>query len=209
LNGLTIGINIAIGTTYSTIVSNPPYNWPSSSASYINCGQIFDAIVALPLLGHRSDWLVKYRAKRNNGLHEPETRLIPLILPSLLGTITCSLYGEGPSHPHNYHWFVYAWGVAAYYFTFVGVNIVTITYLLDSYPTRADSLLVIVCAFREIISFGTSYGVAPFIARHGYDGTFHTFAALTGFLGLLGLPVYIWGKRIRALAGSFAKDKAD
>ncbi|KAF7596869.1 hypothetical protein BBP40_011914 [Aspergillus hancockii] len=209
LNGLTIGVNIALGTTYSTIVSNPPYNWPTSSASYINCGQIFVAIVALPLLGHGSDWLVKYRAKRNNGLHEPETRLIPLILPSVIGTFTCSLYGEGATHPYSYHWFVYAWVIAAYYFTFVGVNIVTITYLLDSYPTRSGPLLVIVCAFRGIISFGTSYGVAPFIERHGYDGTFHAFAALTGFLGALGLPVFIWGKQIRALTGRFAKDHAD
>lgn len=52
-------------------------------------------------------------------------------------------------------------------------------YLLANYPTRAGPLLVIICAFRGIISFGTSYGTAPFIASHGYDGTFGTFAALT------------------------------
>ncbi|KAE8383078.1 major facilitator superfamily domain-containing protein [Aspergillus bertholletiae] len=201
INGLVIGVNVAIGTTYSTILSGAPYNWPDSSASYINCGQILVAVVALPLLGHGSDWLVKFRAKRNNGLHEPETRLIPLILPAVVGTFSSSLYGEGAAHPHDYHWFVYAWGVAAYYFCFVGVNIVTITYLLDSYPARAGPLLVILCAFRGIISFGTSYGTAPFIALHGYDGTFNTFAALTGFLGLVGVPMFIWGKRIRAFTG--------
>ncbi|KAE8362251.1 major facilitator superfamily domain-containing protein [Aspergillus caelatus] len=209
LNGLVIGVNVAIGTTYSTILSGAPYNWPNSSASYINCGQILVAVVALPLLGHGSDWLVKFRAKRNNGLHEPETRLIPLILPAVVGTFTSSLYGEGAAHPYDYHWFVYAWAVAAYYFCFVGVNIVTITYLLDSYPARAGPILVIVCAFRGIISFGTSYGTAPFVDLHGYDGTFNTFAALTGFLGLMGLPIYIWGKRIRAFTGRFAKDKTD
>ncbi|OGM51302.1 putative MFS transporter [Aspergillus bombycis] len=209
INGLVIGVNIAIGTTYSTILSAAPYNWPNSSASYINCGQILVAVVALPLLGHGSDWLVKFRAKRNNGLHEPETRLIPLIFPAVVGTFTSSLYGVGAAHPFDYHWFVYAWGVAAYYFCFVGVNIVTITYLLDSYPARAGPLLVIICAFRGIISFGTSYGTAPFVALHGYDGTFNTFAALTGFLALVGVPIFIWGKRIRAFTGRFAKDKTD
>ncbi|RHZ52900.1 uncharacterized protein CDV56_101396 [Aspergillus thermomutatus] len=209
LNGLTIGVNIAIGTTYATILSGAPYSWPDSSASYINCGQIVTALVALPLLGHGSDYLVKYFARRNGGLHEPEVRIIPLILPIIVGVFTSALYGEGAQHPDQYHWFVYAWAVAAYYFCFVGANIVAITYLLDSYPTRAGPLLVIICAFRGIISFGTSYGTAPFIASHGYDGAFGTFAGLTGALGLLGIPVYFWGKKIRQFTGRFARDESD
>ena len=209
LNGLTIGVNIAIGTTYSTILSSPPYKWPNKSASYVNCGQIVVAIVALPLLGHGSDYLVRYFANRNNGMHEPETRIIPLFLPIIVGTFTAVLYGEGAAHPYRYHWFVYVWGVAAYYFCFVGTNIVAITYLLDSYPGRAGPLLVIICAFRGIISFGTSYGVSPFIDLHGYDGTFGTFGGLTAALGLLAVPVYIWGKQIRRFTGRFAKDKRD
>ncbi|RAL07139.1 putative MFS transporter [Aspergillus homomorphus CBS 101889] len=205
LNGLTIGVNVAIGTTYSTVLSAGPYNWPDSSASYVNCGQIIVALLALPLLGHGSDWLIKYFARRNEGLHEPEIRIIPLIFPITVGVFTAVLYGQGAASPYHYHWFVYVWTVAAYYFCFVGANIVAITYLLDSYPTRAGPLLVIICAFRGIISFGTSYGVAPFIERYGYDGTFVTFAGLTGGLGLLGIPIFIWGKRIRQFTGQFIK----
>lgn len=209
LNGLTIGVNVAIGTTYSTILADPPYNWPDSSASYINCGQIIVAIVALPLLGHGSDYLVKYFANRNNGIHEPEIRIIPLIFPIIVGTFTAALYGQGGAHPYEYHWFIYAWTVAAYYFCFVGANIVGITYLLDSYPGRSGPLLVIICAFRGFISFGTSYAVSPFIALHGYDGAFGTYAALTAAFGLLGIPVFIWGKQIRRFTGRFAKNKTD
>ncbi|KAE8155177.1 major facilitator superfamily domain-containing protein [Aspergillus avenaceus] len=207
LNGLTIGVNVAIGTTYSNIVSAPPYNWPNSSASYVNCGQIVVAIVGLPLLGHGSDYLIKYIAQRNNGTHEPETRILPLVVPIVVGVFTAVLYGVGAQNPYHYHWFVYVWGVAAYYFCFVGSNIVAITYLLDSYPTRAGPLLVIICAFRGIISFGTSYGTAPFIENHGYDGAFGVLGALTGALGLLGIPVYLWGKRIRAFTGRFVTDR--
>ncbi|KAL2816525.1 major facilitator superfamily domain-containing protein [Aspergillus granulosus] len=207
LNGLTIGVNIAIGTTYANILHAPPYNWPNKSASYVNCGQIVVALLALPLLGHGSDYLAKYFAKRNNGVHEPETRIISLIFPIIVGTFTAALYGAGGANPEKYHWFVYAWAVAAYYFCFVGANIVAITYLLDSYPARAGPLLVIICAFRGIISFGTSYGTAPFIESHGYDGAFGTFAGLTAALGLCGIPIYFWGKRIRAFTGRFAKDK--
>jgi hypothetical protein len=209
LNGLTLGCNIAIGTTYGTIVTSAPYNWPESSASYVNCGQIVTALIALPFFGHGSDRLIKWFAARRQGLHEPETRLIPLAVPIAVGIITAVLYGQGAAHPESYHWFTYVWGVAAYYFTFVGANIVAITYLLDSYPARAGSMLVVICAFRGIISFGVSYGIQPFIDHSGYDGAFAAFGGLTGTFGLLAIPVYLFGKRIRRFTGRFSKTKAE
>lgn len=64
-------------------------------------------------------------------------------------------------------------------------------------------------AFRGFISFGTSYGTAAFMGDMGYDGAFGIFGALTTALGLLAVPVYFWGKRIRLFTGMFAKSKAD
>lgn len=209
LNGLTIGVNIAIATTYGTILTGAPYLWPDSSTSYVNCGQIVVALAALPMLGTGSDALIRWRARRNGGMHEPETRLVPLIFPIIVGVFTAALYGQGAAHPDKYHWFVYVYAVAAYYFCFVGANIVAITYLLDSYPARTGPLLVIICAFRGFISFGTSYGTSSFVANNGYDGAFGIFGGLTGILGLLGVPIYFWGKSIRRLTGKFAKSKTD
>ena len=126
-----------------------------------------------------------------------------------MGVFSCVLYGYAAQYPDRYHWFIYVWVVAAYYFAFVGANIVAITYLLDSYPARAGPLLVIICAFRGIMSFGVSYGIAPFIEHSGYTGAFGVFAALTGAFGVLGVPIYFFGKRIRAFTGRWAKDKSD
>ncbi|KAK5788661.1 hypothetical protein VI817_009619 [Penicillium citrinum] len=209
LNGLTIGVNIAIATTYGTILTGAPYLWPDSSTSYVNCGQIVVALAALPMLGTGSDALIRWRARRNGGMHEPETRLVPLIFPIIVGVFTAAIYGQGAAHPDKYHWFVYVYAVAAYYFCFVGANIVAITYLLDSYPARTGPLLVIICAFRGFISFGTSYGTSAFVANNGYDGAFGIFGGLTGILGLLGVPIYFWGKDIRRFTGRFAKSKTD
>lgn len=131
-------------------------------------------------------------------------RLIPLIVPAIVGTFSTVLYGVGASNPYHYSWFTYVWVVAGSYFSFVGANIVAITYLLDSYPARAGPLLVIICAFRGIISFGVSYGIAPFIANNGYEGTFGTFGGLTAALALFAVPLYFWGKKIRMITGRFA-----
>ncbi|KAI9661858.1 MAG: hypothetical protein M1821_009097 [Bathelium mastoideum] len=197
LNGLTIGVNIAIGTTYTNIMTAPPYKWSNDAASYVNAGQIVTALVALPLLGNGSDKLIKYMAKRRGGMHEPEVRLIPLCIPVAVGIISALLYGQGAAHPYHYHWFVYVFANAGYYFCFVGANIAAMTYLLDSYPAHAGPLLVIICAFRGFVSFGVSYGIAKFIETAGYDGSFGAYSGLTALFGLLGIVVYFIGKRIR------------
>ncbi|OAG03860.1 MFS general substrate transporter [Paraphaeosphaeria sporulosa] len=204
LNGLTIGVNIAIGTTYGNIVTKAPYNWPDSAASYVNAGQIIVAFVALPLLGNGSDFIIKWRARRNGGVHEPENRLLLLGIPISVGVIAAVIYGQAGAHPEKYHWFAIVFANAGYYFAFVGANIAAITYLLDSYPARAGPVLVVITAFRGFVSFGVSYGVAKFIDDAGYDGSFGTYGGLTALFGLLGIPVFLYGKKIRAFTGRYA-----
>lgn len=201
-------MNIAIGTTYGGVVTHAPYNWPDSSASYVNAGQIVVAFVALPLLGNGSDYIIKWRARRNGGVHEPENRLLLLWIPLLIGAMSATLYGQAAEHPEKYHWFVIVFATAGYYFAFVGANIASITYLLDSYPARAGPVLVVITAFRGFVSFGTSYGVAKFIETAGYDGSFGTYAGLTVLFGLLGIPVFLYGKRIRQFTGKWATKKS-
>ncbi|EUC42415.1 hypothetical protein COCMIDRAFT_103556 [Bipolaris oryzae ATCC 44560] len=207
LNGLTIGINIAIGTTYGKIVTSAPYNWGDDAASYVNAGQVVVAFVTLPLLGYGSDKIIKWRAKRNGGLHEPENRLLALWIPIMVGILSATLYGQAGEHPEKYHWFVIVFANSGYYFCFLGANIAAITYLLDSYPARAGPVLVVITAFRGFVSFGTSYGVAKFIDTAGYDGSFGTYAGLTGLFGCLGIPIFLYGKQIRAYTGRWAQAK--
>lgn len=206
LNGYVLGVNVSISAVYSTILTSPPYNWPNSSASYANCGQIITAIVAVPILGFGSDKLIAWLAKRRGGIHEPEVRLIPLIIPIIIGTFTSVLFGQGGAHPEHYHWFLYVWTIAAYYFAFIGVTIQTITYLLDCYPQRAGSVLIVICAFRGIIAFGTTYAITPFVVDLGFELSFGVYGALTFALSALGIPFYIWGKEIRQFTGRWARD---
>lgn len=48
INGVTLGVNICLSMTYGRIVEAPPYNWPHSTTSYSNAGQIITSLVALP-----------------------------------------------------------------------------------------------------------------------------------------------------------------
>ncbi|EXF85175.1 major facilitator superfamily transporter [Colletotrichum fioriniae PJ7] len=204
LNGLTIGVNIALGTTYGEILQKAPYNWKSSVVSFAMTGQIVVAFLALPLLGRGSDWVIKFFARRNGGVHKAEYRLIPLIIPVIVGTLAAVIYGQAAQHPDRYQWFAIVFALNAYYFGFVGANQVGITYALDAYPTRSGPVLVIICAMRGVISFGTSYGVTPFIASMGYDGAFGIYGALTAGVGAAGIFVFIWGTQIREMVSKWS-----
>ncbi|KAL3466359.1 hypothetical protein BJX64DRAFT_284621 [Aspergillus heterothallicus] len=171
----------------------------------VNCGQIVAALIALPLLGYGSNYLTKNKARKNNGIHEPEDRLLPLIVPIIIGVFSIVLYGQAATSPESYHWFVYIWGLAAYNFCFIGANISAITYLLDGYPGSERPILIIICAFRGVISFGATYKISPFVESNGYDGIFGIFGALTCVLGMLGVPVYFWGKQIRKFTAKFGR----
>ncbi|KAK2012465.1 major facilitator superfamily transporter [Colletotrichum eremochloae] len=207
LNGLTVGVNIALGTTYGGVLEHAPYNWSTSVISLATTGQIVVSFLALPLLGRGSDWVIRVFARRNGGVHKPEYRLIPLIIPVIVGTLASIIFGQAAQHPDKWHWFAIVFGLNAYYFGFVGANQVGITYALDAYPTRSGPVLVIICAMRGVISFGTSYGVTPFINAIGYDGAFGIYGALTAVIGAMGIFVFIWGNQIRALVAKWAVAK--
>ncbi|KAI7212934.1 MFS general substrate transporter, partial [Hortaea werneckii] len=203
LNGLTIGTNVSIGTTFGTVMTSV-YGWPDRSSSYVNAGQIVVAIVGLPILGYGSDKLITWKASRNNGVHEPESRLMLLGLPLSVGVAGAVIYGQAAEYPEKLHWFAIVAAIAMYYFAFVGGNIAAITYLLDSYPARAGPCLIVITAFRGFVSFGVSYGISDFIESHGYDGCFGTFGGLTAAFAILAIPICFFGKRIRRFTGKWS-----
>jgi hypothetical protein len=62
-------------------------------------------------------------------------------------------------------------------------------------------MLVMVTALRNVVSFGMSFGVYNFIDHQGFSGTFGIFGGVTFALGLGVIPVWVYGKRIRAHFG--------
>ncbi|KAL2409302.1 hypothetical protein ABEF95_005955 [Exophiala dermatitidis] len=204
LNGLTLGVNVAMGTTYGNILGAPPYSWAQENISFAMSGQIVVSLIALPALGWGSDWAIKVLAKRNGGVHQPQYRLLTLVFPTCVGVLSAILYGQAAQHPDRLHWFAIVFAVNAYYFAFVGANQAGIVYALDSYPTRSGPALVIICALRGVLSFGTSYAVQPFIDLDGYDGAFLVYGILTGVFGAFGILIYIFSAKIRAFCSRFA-----
>lgn len=202
LNGAWLGLYVFHSGTFATVLVMPPYQMSFVNLAFVQGAQIIVCLAFLPILGYGGDWLVKRLVKRNNSLFKPEFRLYQLILPSAVGILCAVLYGQGATATDlsRWNWATIAVSYNGGYFAFLGANIVGITYTIDSFPTRAGPLLVLICAGRGFVSFGLSFATLPAVEAMGFVGIMTVFAVICGVLSLGAVPVFFLGPRARVWA---------
>jgi hypothetical protein len=77
----TLSWMICVLDTSSTVFQSPPYSMSAGINSLINVPANIGILVGAYCGGGLTDKFVEWRARKNNGVFEPETRLIALILP--------------------------------------------------------------------------------------------------------------------------------
>jgi MFS family permease len=86
----TLAWQVSILTTYASIFQLPPYNMSTGISSLINICAIIGPLIGGYVGGWLTDQIAEWQARRNNGVYEPEARLLSLI-PSFfivpLGTL--------------------------------------------------------------------------------------------------------------------------
>ena len=68
---------------------------------------------------------------------------------------------------------------------------------MDSYFLASPDAISFIIAIRNVISFGFSYGAAPWIKHDGFKKPLAEMAGITFASILLGIPLYNYGKRLR------------
>ncbi|KAK1597581.1 uncharacterized protein LY79DRAFT_349168 [Colletotrichum navitas] len=92
-NGLFQGINTSIQTTYAGTLMKPADNWKNVSVPLIQLGQLPIVLLCVPLISWLSDHVVRCGARRHQGVHEPDKRLIAWIIPMIM---TCAIHIINP-----------------------------------------------------------------------------------------------------------------
>ncbi|KAJ2903574.1 major facilitator superfamily transporter [Zalerion maritima] len=178
----------------------PPYLFETNWLGWVQLTQVVASVLAVPVLGHGSDFIDTWLSKRHNGIYQPEYRLITLAIPVVCIILSCVIYGRGATNPYDWHWTSIVLTYHLGWFGFIGSNMVGITYAIDSFPSKAGPLLLLICAGRGFISFGLSYSTVPAIDALGYDSAMNIFAIVTGVLGGLAIPTYCLGGWVRMKA---------
>ena len=189
--------SLAFAFTTSQIFSAPPYNFSISNVGAISMAGFVGSLIGTFMSQWLSDYLAAFMAKRNNGIYEPEFRLV-IMLPYVLMAVA-GLVAFGASVTAQEPWavpVVLGFGMFTLA-TQLGAT-GTVSYLTDCYRERAAEAFAGPVAIKNIFSFGLTFYINNWLAS---SGTLNVFGAIAGILGATALstiPMYIYGKRVRS-----------
>ncbi|KAM4065424.1 major facilitator superfamily protein [Hirsutella rhossiliensis] len=188
------------GSLKSIVFSAPPYNFNPQQLGYLFVASFVGSLFGNLYGGYFVDWIVVWLTKRNGGLYEPEMRLYPLPLPAL--GMSAGLVVFGVTADRGLHWIFPSIGSALMSFGFGGMASISFTLVVDAYPNIIAQGFVVVAFFRNVLGVIGPAATNPWVKGMGLSGLFITAAFINLAINLLGVPLLIWGKRLRTKTAS-------
>ncbi|KAL0936542.1 major facilitator superfamily transporter [Colletotrichum truncatum] len=200
IQGTMIGWTVFIGVIVAAIFLGPPYYWNEVYAGYAYVGAFVGALIGFIIAGVFSDWSVHVMTRRNGGVYEPEFRIVMVIPMFIIGSI--GLYGFGITAAgllsKEYHYIV---PLVFFGFEVAGMVIGAVAsslYIVDAYRDLAIEGFTCMIIFKNMFSFGLTYGAYDWVIDGGIKTTMIAIASIQVVVCALSIPMYIYGKRVRA-----------
>lgn len=194
-----------MGTFLSILLSSPPYNLSPAQIGLTNLPLFVVGLFTGPFFGWLSDASVGLMARHNGttkGMAEPEFRLVLLLLATPI--TMAGLIGVGTAFQQELPlvW-ILVWTTITNVGSVAGVQI-AIAYVIDCHPEHSAQ------AFSSVnmISAGAvTVGITPMIGWLETGGPLVVFGAMATAAAVvtgMTLPMYVFGKKIRAWYGAAA-----
>jgi hypothetical protein len=208
---------VGISFVIAQIFSAPPYLLNTTDLGYLSAGPVVGGTLGCILCGWISDPIVKYISRRNNGTYEPEFRLVIMVFATLCSVIGYFLFGnlivQGKS----------AVGIAAIWAIMVAsVQFVTVavgSYMVDAFRNISIEVFIISMITKNFLFYGFSCEYTrpstwyqlhllltrllldflnDWVAAWGPAKMFNTIGGIQLALCLTTIPMWVFGKRLRA-----------
>ncbi|KAH8810615.1 major facilitator superfamily domain-containing protein [Xylogone sp. PMI_703] len=192
--GCSVAFAASFSVSLSAIFTKAPYHFSTKATGLTVISSFIGTLLGNCIPGPIADWLVKYMSKKNGGVYEPEFRNLLCIPAFILGLM--GFWGFGLSLQAKSHWMVpvFFYGLA----TFSGsiLSLVSNAYLLDCHRAQSQDGYAAVTFGRGIFSFAMTFVINDWIARSGVASVFFVIGALHGLACVLGMVLYVFGKRV-------------
>ncbi|RMZ72531.1 mfs transporter [Pyrenophora seminiperda CCB06] len=199
LNGVVFFFLVGVTTFMSILLSAPPYNLSPSQIGLTNLPTFVVGLIMGPLFGWLSDSSVAWMGRHNGtskGMAEPEFRLVLLLVSTPIAIL--GLLGLGLAFQNNLHFvWIIVWMVVTNVGSLAGIQI-AVAYVIDCYPEHSAQAFATINLVSAAV---VTIGVNPIIGLLTTAGPFFVFALMAGIAAvvtLLALPMYVFGKKIRA-----------
>ncbi|GAB7345886.1 hypothetical protein MBLNU457_4130t1 [Dothideomycetes sp. NU457] len=194
---LSVGWLIVLSESVSTIFeSKQTYNFTALQAGLIYLSPFIGGVLGTAVAGKVSDVIVRFLARRNGGVYEPEFRLI-MAIPVALSTVI-GLMGYGWAAQERDAWIVPTIFFGVISFGCCVGSTTAITFAVDSYRQYAGEALVTL-NFSKNILHGLVFSLFfnNWLNADGSKDVFITLGGIQLFFLLWTIPMYIYGKRAR------------
>ncbi|CAG9981329.1 unnamed protein product [Clonostachys byssicola] len=178
--------------------ANPPYNFTTAVVGYMNIGPFIGSLFGLFYGGILSDWSVKWLARKNGGLYEPEMRLYLLIGPAFAMCGGLILYGVTASA--GAHWIWPSIGGALFAAGLGAHGDITFTMIIDTYREVVAEAFINVTFIQNLGGIILPL-VRPSVQRVlGPRNQFILAGGISMLVSFMFIPLYVWGKQLRIMS---------
>lgn len=183
-----------LNATASMILSAPPYNFKASMVGLSYIGPLVGVSFAAIYSGWFGNKFLLWKAKRSEGVREPEHRLWLLLICVIFVPSSLILWGVGAAR--QIHWIGLVIGGSLLACSSAIGGAISINYALDSYKDLSGEVMLSIILVRNSLSFGIGYAITPWL-HLGLQNTFLS-AAFIGFgVTITFLAMLKYGKRFR------------
>ncbi|KAH8647397.1 major facilitator superfamily domain-containing protein [Xylariales sp. PMI_506] len=189
---------LIVNLSQTQAFAGPPYNYSSGTIGLFNIAVLIGGLIGLFTCGPFSDWVAARLTERNNGIREPEMRLVAMIPYVIIMIIGCVLTGVG----YDNHWPWQAVVVLGY--ACLGLQVAALpslasTYAIDSYRPVTGSMFVTITINKNVWGYGVGKFITPWSEANGFVPVFMTVMGLTTLFCLCGIIFWYLGKRFRGM----------
>lgn len=194
---LAVGWLIVLSESVAHIYQNhDSYNFTSLQVGLVYVSPFVGGVLGTAVAGKISDIVVRFMASKNDGVYEPEFRLI-MALPIAIST-TIGLMGFGWSAEEKDNWIVPTifFGVISFGCSLASTT--AVTFVVDSYRQYAGEALVTLNFCKNVLhGFIFSLFFAHWLESSGSKEVFLAVGGIQMGCMLFSIPMYIYGKRAR------------
>lgn len=194
-SALVIGGMVVTCATYASILEAPPYNFTPHQVGLSKFSTAIGVFLAYPVCGTLTIHICRALTRRNRGVREPEHYLPSFIISVMTASVSLALYGLAEERQWASTWILFFVGLN--YFSANALLVSNALWVTEAFPRWAAPGLVVVIGGGFALSFGVSSAIGPWIQGQGLARAYWELSATTVAVGLVGIPVTIWGKRVR------------
>lgn len=172
----------------------PPYLFSANSVGLLSMAMVIGTVIGGAYTSC-SDMVQLYFTRKNDGIFEPEFRLLMLPIPIFLNVVGLFMYGLGPYY--GVHWIVGAIGIVFIAIALCCISGLSLNYVLECYPKQASATMTSVLFVRNLMGMVFTWVFQYWLDNVGVIGTTSMLAAFCLVINGSFIIIYLWGKNFR------------